>query len=206
MGNPSKTKGARQRPERANLALIVLSGPSGAGKTTVARQVQERLGLARSVSATTRQRRPGETDGSDYYFVSREEFRRRVDAGQFVEWAEVFGQLYGTPVEAVGRARAAGRTILLEIDVQGGIQIKRKFPEAFAILLLAPDPQALRARLSTRGTEAPEEAQRRVAKAAEEVAMARASGCYDVEVVNNDLKAAVNKVVSIIEARRKSDD
>lgn len=206
MGNQSKTKGARQRPERANLALIVLSGPSGAGKTTVARQVQERLDLARSVSATTRQRRPGETDGSDYYFVSREEFRRRVDAGQFVEWAEVFGQLYGTPVEAVGRARAAGRTILLEIDVQGGIQIKRKFPEALAILLLAPDPQALRARLSTRGTEAPEEAQRRVAKAAEEVAMARASGCYDVEVVNNDLKAAVNEVVSIIEARRKSDD
>jgi len=192
--------------QAAARALVVLSGPSGVGKTTVCRAVVKRLGLAESTSATTRKIRPGETDGADYYFLSREEFERRIAAGRFVEWAEVFGQLYGTPVEEVERARAAGRTLLLEIDVQGGIQIKRKFPEAMAILLLPPEPQALRARLSRRGTEAPEEAERRFAKATEEVATARAAGCYDAEVVNDDLGAAINQVVSIIETRRKRND
>jgi guanylate kinase len=206
MNESAKTSGAASPRQATGLALVVISGPSGVGKTTVARAVQERLGLANSTSATTRPRRTGEADGADYYFISREEFQRRIAAGRFVEWAEVFGQFYGTPVEEIERAQAGGRTILLEIDVQGGIQIKRKFPKALTILLLAPDPQALRARLSTRGTEAPEEAHRRFAKAAEEVAMARASGCYDAEVVNDDLQAAINNVVSIIQTWRKSND
>jgi guanylate kinase len=186
--------------------LVVLSGPSGVGKTTVCREVASRLGLMESISATTRQIRPGEKKGVDYYFLSREEFQRRIDAGRFVEWAEVFGHLYGTPVEELQRARAAGQALLLEIDVQGGIRIKQKFPEALAILLLPPEPQALRARLSRRGTEAPEEAERRLAKATEEVATARAAGCYDAEVVNDDLGVAVNQVVSLIETRRKRND
>lgn len=179
--------------------LIVLSGPSGAGKTTVCRAVAERLGLALSVSATTRPPRPGETDGVDYYFISREEFDRRAAAGRFIEHAEVFGHRYGTPVEELERARAAGRRLLLEIDVQGGIQIKKKYPEALAILLLPPEPEVLLARLSKRGTEAPQEAQRRFAQAEAEVAMARRSGCYDAEVVNDDLERAIGQVICIVQ-------
>lgn len=182
--------------------LAVISGPSGAGKTTVCRAVAKRLGLRISTSATTRPRRPGEVDGQDYYFVTEEEFRRRIADGRLVEWAEVFGRLYGTPVEELERARRDGQVLLLEIDVQGGIQVKRKFPEALAILLLAPAPQALRARLAKRGTEAPEEAQRRFAKAQEEVAMARQSRCYDAEVLNDRLEDAIDKVVALIETRR----
>lgn len=185
-------------PERD---LVVLSGPSGAGKTTVSRDVAERLGLLIGVSATTRPQREGETDGVDYHFLDRAEFEKRLTDGRFVEWAEVFGRYYGTPVEELERARRLGKRLLLEIDVQGGIQIKRKFPEAPAILLLAPNDEELRRRLSKRGTEPPEEVERRFAKAKEEVEMARQSGAYDVEVTNGDLNVAVEQVVRIIETR-----
>jgi guanylate kinase len=179
--------------------LVVLSGPSGAGKTTVSRAVARRLGLLVSVSATTRRRRVGETEGVDYYFITPEEFQQRIAAGRFVEWAEVFGQHYGTPVEELARARSLGRRLLLEIDVQGGSQVKKKFPEARAVLLLPPNDQALRRRLSKRGTEPTEEVERRFAKAREEVALARQSGAYDAEVVNDDLESAIDEVVCIVQ-------
>ena len=183
--------------------LVVLSGPAGAGKTTVAAELPKRLPLAVSTSATTRQPRPGEQDGVAYHFLDKAEFERRAKAGRFVEWAEVFGHYYGTPLEEVERARAAGKRLLLEIDVQGGIQIKRKYPEALAILLLPPEPQALRARLAKRGTEAPEEVERRLAKAQEEVRMARESHAYDVEVTNDRLPDTIREVVSIIQTHRR---
>jgi guanylate kinase len=196
---------ASESGERLGLGrnLIIISGPSGAGKTTVCRAVAPRLGLKVSTSATTRKQRKGETDGVDYHFLTRAEFERRVAAGRFVEWAEVFGNLYGTPVDELEQARADGRTLLLEIDVQGGCQIKQKYPEALAILLLPPDPQALRSRLTGRGTEAPEEAQARFAAAQQEIEMARRSRCYDAEVVNDDLAAAIENVVRRIETRRR---
>ena len=194
--NSATDRGAGRR-------LIVLSGPSGAGKTTVARAVAERLDLAVSTSATTRRPRPGEADGVDYYFLSDEEFSQRVAANRFVEWAEVFGRRYGTPVEELERAGREGRLLLLEIDVQGGILIKKKFPEALAILLLSPNGAALRSRLAKRGTETPEELERRFAKAREEIRLAREAGCYDVEVTNDDLERAITEVASVIQTRRK---
>lgn len=183
--------------------LVVLSGPSGAGKTTVCRALAGRMDLLLSTSATTRPPRPGEVDGQDYYFITPEEFRRRAAEGRFVERAEVFGHSYGTPVEELQRAREAGKMLLLEIDVQGGIQIKRKYPEALAILLLPPDDRALRQRLSRRGTESQADVERRFAKAHDEVRIAREAGCYDVEIVNDRLDDAINQVAAAIETRRK---
>jgi guanylate kinase len=183
--------------------LVVLSGPSGAGKTSVARALPARMpDLAVSLSATTRGPRPGEKDGVDYYFIDKAEFQKRVAEGRFAEWAEVFGQFYGTPLEELERACRSGRILLLEIDVQGGILIKRKYPEALAILLLPPDPQALRARLLKRGTEAPEEAQKRFDKAQEEIRLARQSQSYDVEIVNDRLEDAIAEVITVIQTRR----
>jgi len=183
--------------------MVVLSGPSGAGKTTVSRAIARRLELLVSISATTRRRRPGEADGVDYYFLQRKDFEERIDQGRFVEWAEVFGHLYGTPMAELERARNLGRLLLLEIDVQGGTQIKKKFPEALAILLLPPNPDALRRRLSKRGTEDPDEVEKRFSQAQEEVRLARQAQCYDAEVVNDDLESAIDEIVCITQAWRK---
>ncbi len=193
---------AGARGARLGRYLVVISGPSGAGKTSICRAVAERLGLPVSTSATTRPRREGETDGRDYHFLAEETFRRRIRDGRFVEWAEVFGHLYGTPVEEVERAGETGDLLLLEIDVQGGIQIKRAYPDALAVLVLAPGPGALRRRLAGRGTDSPEAIQRRLRKAADEVDMARRAGAYDVEVVNDRLEEAVRRVIEYIEPRR----
>lgn len=204
-GHEAMTKDDTPQPPTAAPSgrnLVVVSGPSGVGKTTVCRAVAARIDVLVGTSATTRPQRPGETDGQDYYFIRKEEFRRRIDDGRFIEWAEVFGRLYGTPIEELVRASDAGKVLLLEIDVQGGIQIKEKFPEALAILLLPPDPEVLRSRLSFRGTEVPQEAERRFAKAQEEIQMARRAGCYDAEVVNDRLEDAIQRVIELVQTRR----
>ena len=186
--------GAATRPGR----LVVLTGPSGVGKSTIRREVVRRAGAVYSVSATTRKPRSGEVDGRDYRFVDRPAFQRMIDGGQLLEWAEVFGELYGTPAEPVRQAEAAGKTVVLDIDVQGGLQVHRTRPDATFVLVLPPDEQALARRLQGRGTEDGAAIARRLAKANQEIQLAQASGVYNHRVVNDDLEAAIAQVLAIV--------
>lgn len=172
------------------------------GKSTVRREVLRRTGAAYSVSATTRRPRPGEHDGVDYRFVDRGTFQEMIDRGELLEFAEVYGQLYGTPAGPVTQALRQGRTILLDIDVQGALQVAGKMPNATFILMVPPDLEALAERLGARGTEDPHAASRRLAKAREEMDAARQSGVYNHVVVNDDLESAVRQVAAIVNEER----
>ncbi len=171
--------------------VLVISGPSGSGKSTICRRLLEDPRIEFSVSATTRPKRPGEVDGRDYVFVDRERFRRHVDEGDFLEWAEVHGNLYGTLRGAVERALAEGRILLLEVDVQGGAQLKAQGIPGIYIFVAPPDLEVLRTRLKARGTDGPETIERRMRKAQEELL---ATEKYDHVVVNDDLERALAEV------------
>ena len=178
---------------------LVLSAPSGAGKTTLANALRRRnRDVAFSVSATTRPPRPREVDGESYHFVSRDEFLRMRDAGELLEWAEVHGNLYGTPAENVRRAQARGEHLLLDIDVQGARQVRRALPEAVLVFILPPSAAALAKRLGGRGTEAPEVLRRRLRNAGEEV---RAAPEFDYVVVNEVLSTAVDEIEAVLRGR-----
>jgi len=178
--------------------LIVISGPSGVGKSTIVQQVLARTEAALSISATTRPPRPGEIDGTDYRFVTVEAFRQMIADDALLEWAEVFGHYYGTPAAPVRKAAAGGRTVLLEIDVQGGLQVADREPRAVLILIAPPAEAVLRQRLTGRGTDAPEVVARRLAKAREEMQAARESGAYSHEIVNDNLAETVEAVAAIV--------
>ncbi len=179
--------------------LIVISGPSGAGKTSVCDALLRELPDATwSVSATTRPPRPGDKLGVTYEFISREEFVRRENAGEFLESAEYVGQRYGTPRRPVEVALAVGKNVVLEIDVQGGIQVAGKMPDSVRIFILPPNRESLRARLEGRKTEAEEQLRRRLEKADGEIAAARDSGCYHHFVVNDVLEQTVEQVKQIV--------
>ncbi len=184
--------------------LVVITGPSGVGKSTIVTMVLRRTGADYSVSATTRRPRPGEVDGKDYRFVSRDEFRRMIDAGELLEWADVFGNCYGTPAAPVRAAVAAGRTIVLDIDVQGGLQVAGKMPEAIFVLILPPSDEELARRLRGRGTESDEVVNRRLAKAQHEIRLARQSGVYTFTVVNDILEKAVDEVAAIVTGAKRT--
>lgn len=171
---------------------VVLSAPSGAGKTTIARAlVRREVDFAFSVSVTTRAPRPRERDGKDYWFVSEIEFRAMAARGELAEWAEVHGELYGTPREGLIRAAEAGRHVILDIDVQGARQIRGAVPEALLLYILPPSVDELFRRLRGRGTESEETLRRRLTTALGELAAADA---FDFFVVNDDLEGAINEV------------
>lgn len=182
-----------------NGLLVIFSGPSGVGKTTITRAVIERLDRAElSVSATTRPQRPGETEGVDYFFVDRDEFERMEADDAMLESAEVFGNKYGTPLAWVQERLAAGRIVVLEIDVQGARQVKERIPEAFGVFILPPDEAALLARLRARAREDEATIQRRFAEAQREIAAAHESGAYDVFITNDDLPRAIDAAAAAV--------
>lgn len=178
--------------------LIVITGPSGVGKSTIVQQVLARTGAAFSVSATTRSPRDGELDKKDYFFIDRNTFQSMVAAGEMLEWAEVFGQMYGTPAGPVLEMIEQGRSVILEIDVQGGLQVHKKVPDATFVLIAPPSMEKLRQRLAGRGSETPEQLETRFSKAQAEIQAARESGIYTIEVINDDLETAIQQVVDIV--------
>ena len=185
-------------PETKLGKVIVISGPSGAGKTTLVRQVFERLPqLISSVSATTRPPRPGEQDGIDYYFLSSEEFRQRREQGDFLESCEVFGRgyWYGTLKEQVAPILESGKSVVLEVDVEGAKSVFAKYPQAVTIFVCPDSIQELERRLVARGTESPSAIARRMEVARREVAQA---DWYQFQVINNDVGQAVNELVQIL--------
>jgi guanylate kinase len=177
---------------------IVISAASGTGKTTVTKRlIDRRPSLTYSISCTTRPPRPGEVDGKDYFFVTEERFEELREGDGLAEWAVVHGCRYGTPKAFLEETMAAGRDILLDIDVQGALQIKACFPEGVYIFLLPPSWEVLAGRLSGRGTDTAESIARRLATAREEIALV---GGYGYAVVNDDLDRAVATVGAIIDA------
>ncbi len=178
--------------------LVVLSSPSGGGKTSIARRLLEvRSDLGYSVSATTRPRREYEQDGRDYFFLDRDAFERRRDAGEFVEWADYGGHLYGTLRSELDRVMESGHHPILDIEIHGARQVREQYPDAVRIFVLPPTGKVLARRLLSRNTEHPGTVRRRLARAGEELAEAMA---YDYTLVNEDLTLAVAHAGAIIDA------
>jgi len=179
--------------------LVVISGPSGVGKGTVRKALfsMPNHNLVYSVSMTTRPMRPGEKDGVDYYFVSREEFEKRIEEGKFLEHAEFVGNYYGTPLDKVNERLEAGNEVVLEIEVEGALQVKRKVPDCVMIFIVPPGKQALYDRLRKRGTESEEIIEARIEKANREFKLAK---YYDYIVVNDEVNNAADRIMAIIRA------
>jgi guanylate kinase len=181
----------------------VISGPSGAGKTSICKALLNDLPDAVwSVSVTTRPPRPGERQGESYTFVTAPEFIRRREAGELLESAEYVGHYYGTPRAPVEAALAEGKDVVMEIDVQGCMQVAGRMPQSVRVFVMPPNMDSLRARLEGRNTEAAEQLKRRLQEADGEIAAARDSGCYGYFVVNDILENTVDEVKKIIEQER----
>lgn len=180
--------------------LVVVSAPSGAGKTTLCREARGRLpDLAYSISYTTRAPRMGEIDGVDFHFVTEAEFRALRERGEFAEWAVVHGNLYGTRARLLENALNGGSDVLLDIDTQGAGQLRRRYPHAVLIFIMPPSMAELTQRLRERRSDPAADIDRRLARAREEMRMWRQ---YDYLVVNRDLKEAVEQLAAIIQAER----
>lgn len=183
--------------------MLVVSGPAGSGKGTVNAMLLKRDDFAFSVSATTRAARPGEVDGVNYHFITKESFLERIDSGDMLEYTEYCGNFYGTPLKEAEEVLRSGKNLILEIEVEGAMNVKRKYPDAVLVLLLPPSYSVQEARLRGRGTETEEKILLRLARAKEEVALA---DCYDYVVYNYDNRAdeAAAHILSIVDAEKCS--
>ena len=183
--------------------LFVVSGPSGSGKSTLCRAAVAATDAVLSVSATTRPQSNTEIDGKDYFFLSQDEFKRKIEHNEFLEYAEVFGHYYGTPASAVHELLSQGRTVILEIDVQGAQQVFARFDEAIGVLVLPPGKDELRRRLCSRGRDDEATIERRLNKAQHEIDTARNDSHYTHHIVNDDLEEATEKLIKLIEVNGK---
>ncbi|MCL4538201.1 MAG: guanylate kinase [Bacteroidetes bacterium] len=176
--------------------LLVISAPSGAGKTTIAKEVLRQFPRFRfSVSATTRKRRPGEVDGKDYFFLSRDDFEKLLSEDGLVEHEEIYSEYYGTPRSEIDKALKKGENIVFDVDVNGALSIKNKYPEAVLIFIKPPSVEALEERLKGRGSESAEQIKRRLARVPMELEKGR---LFDYIIVNDKLEIAVKEVFDIV--------
>ncbi len=185
--------------------LLVISGPSGVGKSTICRRLVQRLDAFLSVSVTTRPRRENEVDGRDYRFVSREEFERLLSEGRLLEHARVYGgHCYGTPAAPVEEALAAGRVVILEIEIEGTVQVVRRYPEALTVYVLAPSPRDQQERLVGRHEDSSESIRERLGKADGEIRWAQECGAYRHFVVNEVVENTVEAIARLVEEKRRT--
>ena len=180
--------------------LIVLSGPSGVGKGTIVKKLLQKGGFALSVSCTTRQPRAGEVDGKSYFFIDKERFEQKISRGGFLEYSNHFENYYGTPKDFVEK-QLEKSDVILEIEVDGALQVKRANPEALLIMILPPSAEELKARLEKRGSENEETIARRISRMQYEISKKNE---YDYTVINDDLNSAVGEILNII-ANKKGD-
>lgn len=182
--------------------LVIVSGPSGVGKSTIVNAMVDRLDAMLSLSMTTRPMGPTDIDGEHYVFVNEKTFRDLVKLGQMLEYAQVYDNLYGTPAEPVEEALAAGETVILEIDVQGANQVKQRMPNAVGILIEPPSDEVLLDRLRARKREDEATIQKRFGRARDEIKLARDLGIYKYTVVNDQLDAAIDQAVAYVRQER----
>ena len=180
--------------------LVVVSGPSGAGKGTICQALLEKTALAYSVSATTRQPRAGEVDGESYYFISVEAFEEMIEKDELLEWARVYDNYYGTPLKKVEEKLAAGEDILLEIDTQGAMKVREKFPEGVYIFILPPSLAELERRIRGRDTETEEVLKKRLAAAIDEIEVGR---LYKYVVMNDKVEDAIDAICAVLAAEKR---
>jgi guanylate kinase len=190
-------------PAKAKGRLFIISAPSGAGKTTLCKRLRERYAdMMYSISYTTRPPRPGETDGEDYHFITTEDFLEKQAHGYWAEWARVHEHYYGTSAEFLSDTVARGRDVLMDIDVQGAMQIQERFPEAVTIFIMPPSMEVLEQRLAGRGTDDPAVVEKRLQNAVRELAY---KDRYRHIIVNDDLDRAADKLIDIVKHYRENE-
>jgi len=182
--------------------LIVLVGPSGVGKSTISRRLEAEMKVSYTVSATTRPKHPGDDIGKTYDHIDKTEFFRRLDSDQYLEYAQVYGDYYATPKHPALDYLSEGRDVLLEIDVQGALQVRYHYPQALLIFVLPPDEPTLLQRLTDRARDSKDDIHKRFSAAKREIHMAKGSRAFDTMVVNDNLDEAVDDIIKIIKHKR----